>query len=108
MLSSFSKLISNPRLSLSFLKQQYSFASTSSSSSKGDSSSPSTGDTRQNGKKGEHQPTIDASHQSGTKSEKERIQWENKEQGFSSDTQTRQERIPQDQKKNVKTKTSNK
>jgi hypothetical protein len=98
MLSSFSKLISNPRLSLFFLKQQYSFASTSSSK----------GDTRQNGKKDEHQPTIDASHQSGTKSEKERIEWENKEQGFSSDTKIRQERIPQDQKKNVKTKTSNK
>jgi hypothetical protein len=100
MFSSFSKFISRPRLSLSLIKQQYLFASTSSSRS--------TGDTYENDKKDIHKPKIDASHQSGTKSEQERTIWENKEQGFSSDVQTRQERIPPDEKKNMKTKTSNK
>jgi len=102
MFSSFSKFISQPRLSLSLIKQQYLFASTSSSRS--------TGDTYENDKKDIHKPKIDASHQSGTKSEQERTIWENKEhmQGFSSDAQIRQERIPRDEKKNMKTKTSNK
>jgi hypothetical protein len=95
MLSSFSKFIYHPRLPLSLLKQQYSFESTSSSSK---------GDTNQHGKKNIHEPTIDASHQSGTKSQQERTIWEKKEQGFSSDTETRQERIPEDEKKNKKTK----
>lgn len=97
MLSSFSKFIYYPRLPLSLIKQQCSFASTSSS--KGDSTSPSTGDTYEGGKKDIHKPTVDASHQSGTKSQQDRSTWENKEQGFTSDTQTRQERIPQDEKK---------
>jgi hypothetical protein len=107
MFSSFSKLISYPRLPLSFLKQQCSFASTSSSS-KSDSTSKSTGDTYEQGKKDIHDPKIDASHQSGTKTKQERMQWEKKEQGFSSDIETRQERIPEDEKKNIKSKASKK
>jgi hypothetical protein len=105
MLSSFSKFIYSPRLSLSLIKQQWSFAS---SSSKGDSTSPSTGDTHQDGKKDIHKPTIDASHQSGTKSKEDRTEWVKKEQGFTNDIETRQERKPQNEKKDVKTKTSNK
>jgi hypothetical protein len=103
MLSSVSKTICYSRLSLSLIKQQCSFAS----SSKGDSSSRSTNNTSQNNKKDIHTPKIDASHQSGTKSQQERTVWQNKEQGLASDTQTRQERIPQGEKKNPKTKTSN-
>ncbi|CAF1127687.1 unnamed protein product [Rotaria sordida] len=103
MLSSLSKFVTYPRLSLSLVKQQYLFAS-----SKADSTSPKTGDTRESGTKDIHKPTIDASHQSGKKSKQERIAWEKEEQGVSSDIQTRQIRIPPDEKRDVKTKTSKK
>jgi hypothetical protein len=94
MLSSFSKFIHYPRLSLSVIKQQHLFAS----SSKGDSTSPSTGDTHENGKKDIHNPTIDSSHQFGTRNEKERAELEKEEQGLFSTTQTRHERQTPEQK----------
>ena len=102
MLSSISKLVATPRLSLSLIKQQY-----LSSSSKGDSTSKSTGDTKEKGKD-IHKPDIDASHQSGSKNQKQRTEWENKEQGFTNDTETRQERKVPNEKDNVKTKSSKK
>ncbi|CAF0985928.1 unnamed protein product [Rotaria sp. Silwood1] len=103
MLSSFSRFITYPRLSLSLVKQQHLFAS-----SKADSTSPKTGDTHQFGKKDIYKPTIDASHQSGTKSKQERVAWEKKEQGVSPDIQTRQERKTADQKQDIKAKKSKK
>jgi hypothetical protein len=99
MLSSFSKFIYHPRLSLVLVQQQRSLASKSSSS---------TGDTYEKGKKDMHSPKLDASQQSGPKTQQERSEWEKKEQGFGSDVETRQERKPQNEKKDTKTKPSKK
>lgn len=104
MLPSFAKFVSRSPLSLSLIHQQRLFAS----SSKSDSTSRSTGDTREKGKKNIHDPKIDASHQSGSKSKEERAAWMKKEQGLSSDVETRQERIPPNEKKDTKTKGSKK
>ncbi len=81
MLSYFSKFIYHPSL----IQQQRLFLSSSSAGNKY--------------KKDKHDLKIDASHQSGTKSQQERIEWQKKEQGFTSDIETRQERIPENEKK---------
>ncbi|UJR11405.1 hypothetical protein I4U23_015585 [Adineta vaga] len=93
MFSSFSKIIFQSQLSRSLIKQQSPFAS-----SKTNSSSRSTS-----------KPIADPSDKAGPHTQKERSEWEKKEQGFTSDTETRQERIPPNEKKtNNKIKSSKK
>ncbi|CAF0991742.1 unnamed protein product [Adineta ricciae] len=87
MLPSASRLIFQSQLSRSLLIQTRLFVSNKSKSSN----------------------TIkDASEQAGPHNQKERSEWEKKEQGLTSDTETRQERIRPDEKKNNKTKTPKK
>ena len=102
MLSSVSKLIFRSPLPSVTIKPPQLVAWLSS---KTDSTSPSTGDTHESGKD-IHDPTIDASHQSGTMTEQQRVAWEKKDQGVTSHTQTRQERVPPEEK-DVETRTSN-
>ena len=101
MLSSLAKLISRPRFSLSLIQQQHLFAS-----SKGDSTSPSTGDTHERGTKDIHDPKIDASHQPGPITQEERDAWTEKEhEGLSPNGKIRSDRGSQ---KETKTKGSKK
>ncbi|CAF1263973.1 unnamed protein product [Adineta steineri] len=100
MLSSFSKLIHNSRFSLSLIKQQCSFISTSSI--KNDLPSRSSDNNSQKNKNDTHDPQIDSSHQSGTISQKERTAWEKAEHDITSNKQITPKPFLHDQKNNTK------
>ena len=102
MLSSFSKFISRPRLSLMIIQQQQQRSLASKTTS------PATGDTHDKGKKNIHDPEIDASQQAGPTTQQERTTWEKKEQGLTPDTETRQERKSPNEKTETKSKPSKK
>ena len=93
MLSSLLKPRHIRNLPWSIIKQQYLYVSKFSSAS--------TGDTSEDGNKNIHEPQIDASQQSGTKSKEERIKWQKAEQGLSSDIQTRIIRKPQNEQERI-------
>lgn len=96
MLSSLARLITRTRLSLSLIQQQCLLTSTSTSN------------THENTNKNDLDLHIDTSTTPGPITLEERTAWMKKEQGFSFDIQTGQERKPRsDPRNNANTKRSN-
>lgn len=93
MLSSLIKTRHIRNLPWSIIKQQYLYASKSSSAF--------TGNTCEDGNKNIHKPQIDASQQSGTKIKEERMTLQKAEQGLSADIQTRIIRKPQNEQERI-------